>query len=276
MKTKRIIAVLCVTAVFMTFYGCGGKEKTSVNTESFVSSMSENEYSSEGYNDEIEVPTANVRPPAEKIVGNTAILNGSYTGVMMDLPEGIKIYNDEESLFITPEVIPTSLEPLIVSDGKGNNVNIIAMDKAGEEEFASMGRGDIESMLTEQLGNVFDSFEFIDYSAGSYDGFSGIRIDMKTELSGIKMLQTVILVNAVNDGAGCSYVITYTDINGDMQDEIEKSISTLSFSNENLFYEYDTPTELAKAQKDGTFDKNAALRDKIKEPLNDRLESIRN
>lgn len=271
MKTKRIIAILCMTAAVLTLYGCGGEEESSVRPESSASSMSENESSSGEYNTKIEAPTANIKSPAERISNNTAILNGINTGVTMDLPEGIKIYNGEERLFIIPEVIPTSSEPLIISDDKGNNVNIIAMDKADEEEFSSMSREDIE-MLTEQIGSLFDSFEFTGYSTGTYDGFSGMRIDMATELSGVSMLQTAVFVNVVKDGAGCSYVITYTDIDGDMQDKIEKSISTLSFSIENLFYGYDTPSEVAKAQKDGIFDPNAAWRDRVKK----QMESIHN
>lgn len=272
MKIKRIIAILCVTTLALTLYGCGGEEESSARPESSASSMSENESSSGEYNAKIEAPTVNIKPPAEKISNSTVNINGSYTGIMMDLPEGIKIYdgevyNGEEGLFIFPMAIPTSSEPLIVSDDKGNNVNIIAMDKADEEEFSSMSREDIESMLTEQMGSVFDSFEIIDYSAGTYDGFSGMRIDMATELSGVSMLQTAVFVNAVKNGTGCSYVITYTDIDGDMQDKIEKSISTLSFSIEDLFYGYDTLSEIVKAQKDGIFDPHAAWRDRVKKQM---------
>ncbi|MCM1228190.1 MAG: hypothetical protein NC320_12375 [Clostridium sp.] len=275
MKSKRIIAVLCMTAAVLTLYGCGGEEESSARSESSASSASENESSLVEYTSKIEAPTANIKPPAEKISNSTVNINGSYTGIMMDLPEGIKIYDGEESLFIFPMAIPTSSEPLIVSDDKGNTVNIIAMDKADEEEFSAMSREDIESMLTEQMGSVFDSFELIDYSTGTYDGFSGMRIDMATELSGVSMLQTAVFVNAVKDGAGCSYVITYTDIDGDMQDKIEKSISTLSFSTKDLFYGYDTLSELVKAQKDGIFDPHAAWRDRVKKQM-EKMESEQN
>lgn len=261
MKLKRIlIAVMAVSSLLL--YGCedestSKKENTKADTITSVSTES----ASHDPEKKLTLPSAptmnsNKIKPAKVNNDGSKISGTMIAGIHMTAPEGINLYDNEQSIIITPEFIPTSAEPLIVTDSKGNNMNFFASAGTDYETFNKLRREDMEETFLAGVASVFDSVEITSYTTGVYSGYNGIRIDTNGILNGSPVSQTILMINAVkeNTANGYCYTITYTDITGDMQDAIEKSVSTIDISGVNRLYaKYSTPEECAEAQKTGQF-----------------------
>lgn len=211
------------------------------------------------YAPKITVPPTAV-PPTQADY-ETSISGFLSAGIDMKTPKGINLYNGSEQRIISPNHVPTTSDPLIVSDEEGNSVNILAAAGIKYDEFEAMEQKDVEQTFLTGLEGIYEDIEITSYQKGTYAEFPGIRMDMNFKFGGEDLNQTILMINAVNKSvtdtvAGYCYTITYTNKTGDM--EIDDSISSIGIRSGLLAASYPDPEECAEAQKNGTFERWAS------------------
>lgn len=294
---KKIITAVCALSVVLSLCGCSKSEsndssETSSKPEASVVTEEqtiEKEEISSATVKIAELPTSSsTKIPKAKIndkripksnVSEIIRISSANTGIELTVPGSLNIYNGEEKSagnMIIPEFIPTAAEPVLVSDANGNNINFFAAAAISDEEFKSLEQADVENVFLSGTEGVFESVEVIRYERATYGGYNGIRMDVRSVLSGVEMTQTIIMVNAVkeNTAKGYAYTITYTDVTGNMQEAFEESIKTIGFDGiTNMYLQYNTPEECAEGQKNGEYkkyDRDAAVKNHLEKKGLDR------
>lgn len=279
MKIKRVIAAILALSL-LSLYGCRSESDKSEISSAEISSAESSAEKSESDTKSI-LPAESTENESQFEViqdGNTKklvpkygheIVNQEITGIRMNAPKGIAIYDgndlsDNALKIIPPKVIPTADAPLVITSENGSNMNILAAKGEDYDEFMSLEQDSIEKTFLDGVKDVFDKCEIISFEKGTYDmyygvkkagddSYHGIKMVTTAEMAGIPMKQTILLINAVQKGGkGYSYTITYTDMTcGEMDEAIEDSISTIKLSDmSELAEKYPEPKDLAAAQEE--------------------------
>lgn len=262
MKINKIF-IACLAAVSVLLYGCSDDGKG--DSENVNGNSTAAESSSE--DSELKAPPKPVNNSAKFDVpeGKSTLFKGSEygirvgdlytTGIYLYAPKGMNIHNDktiDNHTVILANSIPTSSEPVLISDENGSNMNLFASAGQDYDEFAGLEQSDVEKTFLEGVRDAFDKCEIVSFEKGVYDGYQGIKMVTYSEMQGLSFKQTILMINVVKQGSdGYTYTITYTDMTGNNDEAIETSISTIVFADiENLAKEYPVPEDLAEIQKE--------------------------
>lgn len=280
MKIKRTIITL-LTLSSLLLFGCGSEtDKKSEISEAKVSQAESSEEKSDSDTASILPAESTENASQFKVVqdGNKKklvpkyghqIVNSEITGIYMNAPKGISIYDgkdlSENTLNIVfPKIIPTADNPLVITSENGSNMNILAAKGEDYDEFMNLEQAECEKTFLDGVKGVFEKCEITLFEKDTYDlyygakkaendSYHGIKMVINAQLQGIPIKQTILLINAVQkDSKGYSYTITYTDMTcGEMDEAIEDSISTIKLSDMSEFAEqYPDPKDLAEFQKE--------------------------